>query len=72
MLLKQSNRKFNKGVHMFGKATGTQTKDAMVKPAGSIPTAGRDMKGDYLAENKAIAASNVAKINRSKIKKEMQ
>lgn len=53
---------------MFGKETGTQTKDAMVTPAGSIPTAGENMKGDYLSKNKATATSDVSKIKRSRPK----
>ena len=53
---------------MFGKDTGTKTKDAMVTPAGSIPTAGEDMKGDYLSKNKSMATSDVSKIKRSRPK----
>jgi len=56
---------------MFGKETGTNTSDAKIIPAGSIPTADEQMSNgsmDYLAKNKSKAEKDVSKIKRTKAK----
>ena len=55
---------------MFGKETGTNTSDAKITPAGSIPVAGEQMSNgsmDYLEKNKSKAGSDVNKVKRTKV-----
>ena len=57
---------------MFGKETGSVTKDATITKAGSIEVAGEPMSNgsmDYLQKNKSTMSSDAKKVRRSKIKK---